>query len=213
VTVEPVSLPERHESLDRRFTFRELVHVSWLRRPMTATPAARAKLLAWEARTPRPWPPAPDPATVLTSLEFVGDRTMPHVLARLISELPPPVADYAIARVAYIGVGMQCYAFCGPRVQMRDRPWLIVLGPGDQSRETLRRVMAHEIAHTWLLDEPEARDVAATAFWHTAVFDEALRDEDPAAAKLRVNQLRIDSMRDERQARELAACWGFEEPR
>ncbi len=182
----------------------------WMSDPLIATTAARNKLRAWVQRTPRPWT-SPAPADVLVRQTCVGDEVLAHVIARVISErLPPPVASYVVDTVCFITVGARIAGFCS--APLPKRPWLIVVvhtAPDDEAAVgRFRRVLAHEIAHSWTLPEPMPGDVAAGAFWMDTVHGVRL-EHVPATA--------LDTVRAERQAyvdgellaRRLTRVWGF----
>ncbi|HEX7126650.1 MAG TPA: hypothetical protein VF406_12915 [Thermodesulfobacteriota bacterium] len=182
----------------------------WLCWPLVATPAARSKLTDWARRAPRPWA-TPDAATLLTRLAVTGDEEIAYGVAEVLSELPPPVIDYARTRVSFLAVGLRISGWCGARPDLADRPFVIVLGPADRTRDGIRRVIAHEVAHAWLLPEPPPSTVAAGALWMETVHGLPL-GEVPEAAREAVLARRQASAVHERQAEALVAAWGFPDP-
>lgn len=182
---------------------------SWMRPELVATDAAAAKLRAWSARTPQPWPVLM-PADVLVRQAFVGCEPMAHITARVLSErLPPPVTDYLLTRVTFIGVGLHILGFCSAPIAFDDRPHVIVLS----ACEPLARfeaLVAHECAHAWLEPEPSPGVVTSGAFWTKTVLHTTL-DAVPDHAVPHVMELRRADQYSERVARGLTRVWGFED--
>lgn len=182
---------------------------AWLRWELCATPAARAKLRDWLQRIPRPWQ-TPKPENVYTALSFVGDSAIHAAVARLLCELPPPVCDYAVARVTFIGAGVRTLGWCGARPDFGERPWCVVLsGVNDaDGRDRLRDLAAHELAHAWLGDEPAADQVAAGAFFMETAHDIPL-EELPGDRRELIIRHRAEYARHEALARALVRALGF----
>ena len=152
----------------------------WLCNELIATEAAAEKLRGWGVRTPPPWT-APTAAEVLTRIHFAGaDVPLAHLVARLLAErLPPPVTDYAIEHVTFIGAGRSIGGFCGPRIDFGTRPWVIVLANMSVANDDWTPdLIAHELTHSWLLGEPHEDVRCAGAFW----YDRRGRSRSPGAA-------------------------------
>jgi hypothetical protein len=177
---------------------------AWLTDEMIQTPAAAAKLRSWAQTTPREaWSEASDPAHVLVSLHAFGDPVMPHEISTVLCRLPAPVRAYVVARVTFVCVGRAFAGWCGPRFTCAT-PWLIVMS----AREDPDALIAHEVAHSWLLLEPspDARLMAAFTDW--TIHDTPIAHVPPEALAAVLRE-RDASARHEREVHTLVAAWGF----
>jgi len=198
---------ELAELIGDKLSYRELMRGGprWLTGELCATEPARQKLRDWLKRTPRPWP-EPDPEEILTSLEITGDKKMLHMLAQLLCRLPLPVSAYTLEKVTFVAVGMQSLGFCGARPSLGDRPFFIVLSAGDGTAEQMLTIAMHEIAHSWLMQEPGLDQEAGGAFFSSTVHDTPLAQVPPEAIG-RVLELRKAYAHEERVAIALAREW------
>ena len=183
----------------------------WMNLPLIASTAARNKLRAFVARTPQPWQ-TPDPAEVLTRLDFTGDTVMPHLLARLLVKLSPPVCAYAIERVQFVGAGIVTLGWCGAPTRT-TRPWQIVLSgtPDDGGADRFSDLAGHEIAHCWLLPEPASDTRPAGAFWMQTVYElplDRVQKLKPSALAA-VQRSREEACDCERECLRLTRAWGL----
>jgi hypothetical protein len=181
----------------------------WLTWELCATKSARTKACDWLHRVSRPWFP-PDPGAVHVKLAFLGDDVIHSAVTRVLCELPPPVRDYALQRVTFLGVGVRTLGWAGSRIGFGDRPWLVVLSAVNAKggADELRDLVGHELAHTWLGVEPAADQVAAGAFWQQTVYDVPL-EELPEADRAELIRRRREYAHGEELARALARSWGF----
>ncbi len=188
---------------------------AWLTRELISTTGAREKLHDWATRTPKPWDAPPDPAQVFVALHCYGDPTIPHLLARLLCELPPPVRDHALRSVTFLTVGCTYAGWCGPPPDYAERPWFIVVraetGHPAELRivDGLRFLIAHEVAHSWLLDEHPPGTRLRDALWHQTIFDSPAVCV-PADALEAVMAERYEARRDERLCEALTRSWGLD---
>jgi hypothetical protein len=184
---------------------------AWLIPELVSTRPACEKLRGWLDRHTAPATPL-TPGDVLARIQFCGDEVLAHLTARLLAErLPPPVCQYAIDRVTFLGVGFQKLGLCGPPLPSQGRPWLISLSAHrTDDPSDVDDLVAHEIAHAWLLEEPGAAVVSRTAFWHQTVLRLPMADV-PADVEAQVRQQRRLSARDETEARRLTRAWGFKD--
>jgi hypothetical protein len=123
----------------------------WLIAELIATEAARHKLRAWAQAGARD---IADPAEILTKLDAYGDPILPHLVARTLAKLPPPVRVYALDHVTFLLVGAAFGGWCGPRPALA-KPWLVVISARDGVQAT-EALIAHETGHAWLMKAPES---------------------------------------------------------
>ena len=175
--------------------------------PLILTECSRQKLEAWALRTPSPLTATtPSAAELLTTLSIFGDGALAHVIASLVSRLPPPVADYLSERVNVVVLGATVYGYSLLSAPP-PRPWTMqLISFDDVSR--FERLVAHETAHVWQLDEPT--EPQRSAFWQQTVMETSLESV-PAAAFATVSALRSQYARYKRDAIALARAWGYVE--
>lgn len=129
----------------------------WCSWELCATEPARDRLRAWVDETPEPWQ-AMSEAEIRVALwgNFYGDELVRLIAAKVISQLPMPVADYTLKNVAFLAVGASVRGWAGapPALYAGRRPWLVVLGAWAAADTTLPQLIAHELAHCWLIREP-----------------------------------------------------------
>ena len=170
---------------------------------------ARNKLRAWCARTPQPWDVPADPTAVLLSLAAVGDHLIPLHIAKALCDVPPPVRDYCLTRVTWLGIGLALGGWCGARIDFGDRPWLLpVAWRADEDGDKFAGLVAHEAAHAWRGAEPAPGVVLRSAFADWTIRDTPM-EHVPAASRVLVASLRADDAREERETRALVQEWGF----
>ncbi len=158
------------------------------------------------AKTPRPWPVRSE-FDVFVSLNVVGDILFAELAARTLARrIPPPVVDYIIKRATVLTLGYPNLGFAGPQVRSEHRPWLITLL--HRSDDEFAAVLAHEVAHAWLLPEPTETMVCGNAFWHFTIFDTPI-DSVPADVRDVVMEHRFQSRDNEIAAVRLTRAWGF----
>jgi hypothetical protein len=181
----------------------------WLQTELVATPEAESKLRLWSESTPPPWTNS-DAGTILPNLYFYGDVEIAAHTADVLSQLPTPVAAYVRRATTFTGAGLSLHGHCGSRPDFGSRPWWIELS-ATNGVERLRDVVAHEVAHAWLLPEPAPGQTTATAFaWSTIVHLPIPDDLDLSPETLEcVAQRRALSARRETEARALTRAWGF----
>jgi hypothetical protein len=175
---------------------------AWMSVELIMTAAATDKLRTWARQTARSeWSEPGDPAALLVELRAYGDPVMLHELARALCRLPRPVADYCLRAVTFVCVGRSFAGWCGSWPENRT-PWLIVLS----ARERLENLIAHEVAHAWLMPEPAGQVFMMPAFVQQTIEATPLVDM-PCTAREAVLAARAESARDERQVdRLLQAC-------
>jgi hypothetical protein len=177
---------------------------TWLSGALIATEAASHKLRAWARQTARAaWSEPGDPAAVLVALRAFGDPVMPHEIARALCRVPAPVRDYVLGAVTFVCVGRSFAGWCGAWPEP-STPWLVVLS----ARDRLEGLVAHEIAHAWLMPEPAAGDRLRSAFAQHAI-DVTPLAKVPAAARVDVLAERAAACRSSRAAALLDA-WGIQ---
>jgi len=178
---------------------------------LIATPAAHRKLASWATGT-RSAPS--DAVDTLQRLRFFGDGALAQLTARmLVGSVPPPVAQYAVEKCTWVALGVQLLGFCSPRIPQGNRPFLIVVAATNisnaKSALQFQDLIAHELSHAWLLDEPASDVRSVTAFQaETLMFSDLVPVADAAVLEL-VNAGRRESARREAQAKALARAWGF----
>ena len=156
------SLDERYEMFGGRVSYRELAHGAgrWLTLMLTCTDAARGKLDDWLRSCPGPPWVAPSIEELEMRAHYHGDFALVRSLANALQKVPPPVRDYALQKVTFMGIGLHALGFCGARPELPDaRPWWIV-----SSAKEACDTFGHEIAHCWLNQEPDATYRTMTAF-------------------------------------------------
>ena len=183
----------------------------WLSWEMVASDAARTKLTAYLEATPQPWT---RPDDTWRNISFVGDEVILEVTLATLRVLPPPVVSYAVSRVTFVGVGGRVAGFCGAPLGFGDRPWLIVLSAANGTKESVGRVVAHEIAHAWLESEPAdgSHVMAAVEHWAMSTQPLELVQEHSPEMVARVTGFRNRCDRNEKRARTLTRAWGFDDP-
>jgi len=180
----------------------------WMSMPLLATEAAREKLSAWVARTPREeWETPAHAASTLVAASIVGDPVGAHCVARALHRLPRPVHDYAVSRCTFVVLGPSFAGWCGPRLDSGDRPWVIVLRATPDLTE-FERLVWHEVGHAWLLEEPAPAARLESAFvWGTV--HNTPESQIPAAAMAAVQRERRACALDERQVEDLLRAWSI----
>jgi hypothetical protein len=178
---------------------------SWLRPPLVATAAARQKLAAWIASGK---PDAPTQADALVGQQHIGDELLAHAIARTLSALPAPLGHYAIGHCQFISVGASIRGFCAPHVS-HERPWLIVLSTAGQDVPLFEAVVAHEVSHAWLLEEPPPNVTCLSSFAQNVIMHAQTVPTDVADS---INRERHRYARNERQCRELVEALGYRDP-
>jgi hypothetical protein len=181
---------------------------SWLTWELVATPSARIKLFDWIETAPAPWWEAATMSRdeALQWIDYAGDTLVLGALLDVLAAVPRPVAEHVTAACNIVGTGAQTWGMCAlPSV---PRPWTVTVSPGPQG-DLAHAVIAHELAHVWLLPRPGADQRRPSVV------------EDLARASLRVEhckteaqvaglrRFRSDGARDEAEADALAASWGF----
>ncbi len=196
----------RASRLQVAISIREGQRNDWL----VFTPAAREKVAAWARDTPTPWT-TPSPELIEQRLRFHGCAVLLTIVARAVSELPPPVVHYVLNRVVFATTGPSVYGSCGARPDFEDRPWFILLSSGAGTEESMRNLAVHEICHAWHEEEPTPGRVRTGAFLRRDVVDtplEILRQlDDTTRAGLLL--MKGDAARREKRACRLAQSWGF----
>jgi hypothetical protein len=183
----------------------------WYSPPLVATTPARAKLSAWSAKTPREaWSAPGDPAAVLATVRAFGDEVLAHTLARVIAGLPPPVCAYAVDRVTFFGVGLTMLGSASAPLPRDDRPWLVTYSHQDKGEgdDWTPDLMAHEVAHAFLLEEPTPGETVRSALWNATVMLSPM-ERIPGDVAGTVKRLRQTSDRYERECVALTSAWGF----
>lgn len=177
----------------------------WMSRELCATPAAVAKLHAWAQLRP----PFVDRFELFERGLFIGDEAMAWQAAGVIAALPPPVTWYALERCRFYTVASRAgvLAFCAPSCS-RPRPWTIVLSDGNGDGATFAELVAHELAHAHLIEEPAPNVELLNSFETMTILGTRL-ERVPGPARAQVRQLQSNDDRNERQARALAKAWGF----
>ncbi len=212
-----LAIAELDKLFGERLSYRERMAGGplWACWELTATPAARLRLMLWLATDPpRPWisPPAEEIAHRLRP-NFFGDDALRDTTARVLASAPPPVVEYVLDRVAFLGLGSTLFGLACPPLPM-ELPWLVAIaanngsGVGERD-ETAPVLVAHECAHCWLLLEPGGTlsESEVSAKLHTTSPGDVPEVERPAMRKRRERH-----NRREREADELAAAWGFSWP-
>src|SRR5687768_15975263 len=75
----------------------------WLTPALVATTPAVRRLRSWAALMEGQWA-SRDVGTVRGRLHFIGSRILGDLTARVLAErLPPPVVDYLLGRVTFVG--------------------------------------------------------------------------------------------------------------
>jgi hypothetical protein len=177
----------------------------WLTPAFVATEPARQKLAAWIAAGK---PDAPTPADALVTQQHIGDELLAHAIARTLSALPAPLGHYAVGHCQFISVGASIRGFCAPHVS-HERPWLIVLSTAGQDVPLFEAVVAHEVAHAWLLEEPQPNVTCPSSFAQNVVMHAQTVPTDVADS---INHERHRYARNERQCRELVEALGYRDP-
>jgi hypothetical protein len=146
---------------------------------------------------------------VFTTIVFHGDNLLHHLVTRLVCDLPAPVAWYTLERIAILAVGKTVLGWCGAPPYLAGRPFVVVLSAADGSRDQIRAMAAHELAHAWLMPEPAPGVMSPPAFWQDTVLFSKLEDV-PAAARQAIADAQCENARQERLARALVRSWGFQ---
>lgn len=180
----------------------------------------REKLTRWlDTAPPPPWPDKVDVADTERALAFRGDYAALTFTAVTIAHLPPPVRDYAISRVQFVGT-LAWAGFCGiPEPEDATRPRAVVVTPGARGGSTdeiiaaFQHVAAHEIAHCWIEPEPEpgARwmPAAEQAFLeHGPYTPDELAAANPEAAR-RLRRWQAAQRARETPVEALCRAWGL----
>ena len=207
-----LALSEIDELFGDRLTYRERMAggPEWLAWELVATTTARERLRSWIVETPQPWRSMSDPeARNALWDQFFGDDLGRLVAARVISAMPPAVQAYVIARVTFLAVGARARGWAGGPINTGDRPWLVVLSARGEVDTTLPGLIAHEVAHCWLLGEP-TKPMCDSFESHT-IKKTSLADVKPEHRPA-VVQSRRRYDRGEAEAHALARCWGFPWP-
>ncbi len=211
------SLEERYEFFRGQVSYRDLAHgaARWLTQLLIATPAAKEKLAEWVSATPPPWA-TPSSEELQSKVHYFGDFSMSSTLAGALERLPPPVRDYALERVSFMGIGWQAWGFCGPwPPRTPERPWLIVASiPWGRKDMNPVDVFGHELSHAWLNQEPSAGDQAMSAFAANDLMNtpERIFRQLSRETVKNVSSMRRAAARRERLARALTRAWGFRGP-
>ena len=208
-----LALAELDDLFGDRLTYRERMSggPEWCSWELVATATARERLRSWIVSTPRPWRSTADQEARNALWDhFYGDEVARLVTARVISTLPPPVVAYLLSRVTFLAVGAGSRGWAGGLIEPDpDRPWLVVLSARGAIDKTLPLLVAHELAHCWLLGEPSKplRD----SFEHYTIKQTSLADVKPEHQP-KVVQVRRRYDRHEVEACALADCWGYPWP-
>lgn len=199
------SLAERYEMLAGQVPERELARGNppWFMSALVATTDAQARLRRWAAQG------GFDqglmfPDDIARRLRFAGDEEIRVRVIAVLGDVAPPVRDHLLETTLVVGVGQSSCGWVakapepGPRLRI-----MALCGVRDDGQA--RAVIAHEIAHTWLLPDPPA-----------AAGDDVDRDR-PNTMTLAAEWGQLDHLericvRDERLAAQLAHAWGFRGP-
>jgi hypothetical protein len=183
----------------------------WLRDPFIQTSAAENKLRSWAARTPRAdWLTPLDPVAVLTTMHHVGDDLLAHSVARTIAALPRPMGEYVVARADIVSIGVRLRGFCSAPLAFEGRCWLLVVSSRGDS-QYFRSLVAHEICHSWLGQEPDPGVVCQTSFVDDTLLHVPIADV-PAESVTAVSELRARQIRHEQDCQSLVRFLGFRDP-
>ena len=184
----------------------------WLVPELVSTPPAADKLKCWLRQSPA-WPARRDPAAVLTQQRLFGDEALSHLVARCLAErIPAPVCDYVVEHATIVAVGVQTIGFCSPPIARAGRPWQIFLSSfAEEDPHRFLGLVAHEVAHPFLLDEPgEDEWLETTAFW-TETVERMPIENVPPEARPACQALRQRMSQYETECRQLTRAWGFED--
>jgi hypothetical protein len=173
----------------------------WLTPAFVATEPARQKLAAWIAAGK---PDAPTADAVLTGSTLFGDELANHTAARIVAELPPPMANYITTRCTVVTLGQSMLGCCSPPLPT-SRPWTLLVSAAPHA---FAGILVHEAAHGWLMPEPAPGTAAPSAFASSTLRD-AMPPSDLAVS---VRAMRQQSERDEAQAQALVEALGFVDP-
>ena len=204
-----LALAELDDLFGDRLTYRERMAggPDWCTWELCATSTARERLRSWVVSTPKPWRSMVDQQARNKLWDaFYGCEVMRLVTARVLASLPPPVQAYVSERVRFLGVGVQVRGWAGGPLPDADRPWLVVLSGHGEGDRTLPLVIAHELAHCWLLGEPST-PICDSFEAHTIKRTPLGEVEPKNQAKVERVRRRYD--RREFEACALADCWGF----
>jgi hypothetical protein len=127
----------------------------WCSTELIATEGARARLSRWVR--------AGEPIPELLDLCFVGDRATEGAVRSTLGRLPAPVQWYTVRTAAIVGLspGAGRCAFAPPWPLHTDeaaRLLLVSAGP-----DAVCAVLAHEVAHLWLLPAVPASEPRLSA--------------------------------------------------
>jgi hypothetical protein len=210
----PWTLEARHRLLGGQLSWKELAkgEPGWLCPALAATVAARDRLASWCAggglqRV------APSEAEIERAVQFVGDEEVLPLVSRVLARVPPPVRDHSLTNAWIVGVGRSTHGYVAlappQRLAERDEPLkLVVLAVAGLRDDDACSLIAHELAHHWLLrwSAPASATVTTVA--------EAREHHDRLLTFARdwdvLPQVLAPIERDEREAAELCRVWGFE---
>jgi hypothetical protein len=179
---------------------------SWLSPELVATPMARENLSTFGRRHLAPQP-SPTVTEVLSRIWALGDEEIALAIAEVLVDgrVPPPVRDYGIERVTWIGVGRLVAGFCASsNLSPSDgtpRPRLIVL----TDHRPFDNLVIHELAHAWTVRECTHN---AGAVWQSAVVHSSI-SRVPLERRESVIAVQREYGRMEDVADRLSGRWGY----
>ena len=128
----------------------------------------------------------------------------------------PPVVEYVLARVAFLGLGSTLRGLAGSPLPMETslRPWFVSIAAnwsaGGERDETAPALVAHECAHCWLLLEPGGplSESEVSARFHATSPADVPEVERPAMREWR----EIHNRREREADALIGTSWGFSWP-
>jgi hypothetical protein len=174
---------------------------SWLIPALVATEGACVRLRRW-------WT-AGQPDADPEHITFAGDEEIRRAAVHVLTRVPACVRYHAVSSTLIVGVGRSSVGWQQTAPQLpspADEPLGVVCVSGHAVDDVnLHAIVAHELAHQWLISPGTAR-----APQQTAEEQQARAYHVTLACQLdRLQELYAGPMRAEREACALAAAWGF----
>jgi hypothetical protein len=183
---------------------------TWLTPEFVAEDGGRKLIADVEQHGATAYDESIDPALVLEALDHYGDEVAQHVIAHVVSKLPPPMRRHVVEQATIVSLGISMDGFCGPALST-TRPWLLAvcLSPG-RDLAYFKSVLVHEVSHMWL-ERPKPAALAPRSFESSTIRSHPMGLV-PVEARDRVEALRAANARSERLCRALTRRLGYADP-